>query len=574
MSSEIVVGVPPWNSVRHLPRALIIGSVLLAQACVSIPVGTPVPTKQPPTAASVPSQPSSAPSAKPVPTATPGSTPTAPAATPGSTPSQAPTSTPGSTPAPTVTPNGRPTFATVADAYAQTADWHSCSIQGVPADCATVYVPTDYEQPALGTTAIAVARFHTSSSPQGDLFVNPGGPGAAGIGFAASLTRAAPTLAATYNIVGFDPRGTGQSDPLVCLGTAALDTLNAFDPTPDTAAARQQGINLVDAQGAACEQNSGLLADHVTTIETARDIDILRSAVGDTKLDYFGFSYGTYLGTTYAALFPDKVDRFVLDGALAPGLNTIEVSEVQTQGLQTAISAYIKDCVNNVPNCPLGSNVGVAASNLRQLLTNVDQNPMPTSDPARPLTQALAFYGIIDTLYNRSSWSSLTGALSAALTGDGQPLLALSDDYFGRSNGSYTSNLIQANAAINCLDEEVAGGPTLIPESTFVADSPIFGDIIFGMADRGCGDWPLKTTLTPPDYSAPGTPPILVVGTTRDPATPLIWAQQLAQTLSNGVLLTRNGDGHTAYLSGNRCIIQNVDGFLIGGVVPANGTRC
>lgn len=435
-------------------------------------------------------------------------------------------------------------------------------------------MPTDYEQPNLGTTAIAVARFHTASSPRGDLFVNPGGPGAAGIDFAAFLTGAAPILAGTYNIVGFDPRGTGQSDPLVCLDTADLDALNAFDPTPDSPAERQEGIDLIDAQGAACAANSGLLADHVTTIETARDIDVLRAVMGDDKLDYFGFSYGTFLGTTYAALFPDKVDRFVLDGAVAPGLNGIESSEVQTQGFQTAVTAYIKDCVKNSSPCPLGTSPDAAKTKLRQLLVDVDNNPLTTNDPSRPLTQALAFYGIADTMYNPASWSTLSSALAEAFAGQGQALLGLSDDYFGRSGSGYSSNFIQANSDINCLDEEVAGGPTHIPESKFTSDSPLFGDIIFGLADRGCGDWPPKTTLTPPDYSAPGTPPILVVGTTRDPATPLVWAQELASTLSNGVLLTRNGDGHTAYLSGNECIVQNVDDFLIGGVVPAVGTRC
>jgi pimeloyl-ACP methyl ester carboxylesterase len=405
------------------------------------------------------------------------------------------------------------------------------------------------------------------------LFVNPGGPGSAGIGFAAYLSQVAPTLAGTYNIVGFDPRGTGKSDPLVCLDAAQLDTLNAFDPTPDTPAERQDGIDLVTQQGAACEANSGLLASHVTTVETAKDIDVLRAVLGDDKLDYFGFSYGTFLGTTYAALFPDKVDRFVLDGALEPGLSGMQISEGQTQGFQTAVTAYMKDCIKQ-PSCPLGTSVGDATSKIRNLLTGVDQNPLPTGDPARPLTQSLAFYGIVDTMYSPQSWSSLTAALAQAFSGNGQQMLALADDYFGRSGGQYSNNLIQANAAINCLDQEVAGGPTQIPESKFVADSPIFGDIVYGMADIGCGNWPEQTTVTPPDYSAPGTPPILVVGTTRDPATPLVWAQGLAKTLVNGVLLTRNGDGHTAYLSGNQCIVQNVDDFLVGGVVPANDTHC
>jgi len=543
-------------------------SAVLVQGCISI---APAPTT-PPTPGATPQQP-----ATPTTTAAPATQTSASAPTP-TAPSESPTSssTPGAspTPAPSAPATGsRPVFTSVDEAYSQTATWTRCTPQGALAKCATVYVPTDYDNPSAGTTAIAVARFHTASSPRGDLFVNPGGPGSAGIGFAAYLAQIAPTLAGTYDIVGFDPRGTGKSDPLVCLNAAQLDTLNALDPTPDTPTQRQQEVDLVTAQGQACEDNSGLLASHVTTIETAKDIDVLRAVLGDDKLDYFGFSYGTFLGTTYAALFPDKVDRFVLDGALAPGLNAMQVSEGQTQGFQTAVTAYIKDCIKQ-PTCPLGSTVSEATSKIRDLLTSVDQTPLPTGDPARPLTQSLAFYAIVDTMYNPASWSSLSSGLADAFAGNGQQMLALADDYFGRSGGQYSNNLIQANTAINCLDQEVAGGPSQIPESTFVKDSPIFGDIIYGMADIGCGNWPEKTTLTPPDYSAPGTPPILVVGTTRDPATPLVWAQELAKTLSNGVLLTRNGDGHTAYLSGNQCIVQHVDDFLVGGVVPANDTHC
>lgn len=455
-------------------------------------------------------------------------------------------------------------------------DWVSCSISGLAGTCATVYVPTVYEQPDAGTTAIALARFPATGTggARGDLFVNPGGPGAAGIGFASNLAREAPTLSSSFNIVGFDPRGTGQSDPLVCLDTPALDALNAFDPTPETAQKRQQGIDLVNAQGAACQRNSGLLAAHVTTIEAARDIDVIRAVLADDKLDYFGFSYGTFLGTTYAALFPGKVDRFVLDGALAPGLSTMQVSEIQTQGFETELEAFASNCVKTLPRCPLGQTLSAGEKTLRDLLVSVDSTPLPTDDPARPLTQDLAFYGIADAMYNPLSWPGLAGALSAALAGNGQDLLSMSDAYFQRANGSYVNNELQANQDINCLDEEVRGGPTTTPESVFLHDSPIAGDIMFGLADRGCGDWPLKTTLTSPDYRAPGTPPIVVVGTTRDPATPLVWAQQLARTLDQGVLLTRDGDGHTAYLSGNPCIVDAVNTFLVSGTPPASGTRC
>jgi pimeloyl-ACP methyl ester carboxylesterase len=301
---------------------------------------------------------------------------------------------------------------------------------------------------------------------------------------------------------------------------------------------------------------------------------VIRAVLGDDKLDYFGASYGTFLGTTYAALFPDKVDRFVLDGALPPNLNSMEIGEVQTQGFQTAIGDYINDCVRQSLACPLGSTADAAKGRLRQLLVDTDQNPLPTDDPSRPLTQDLAFFGIVAPLYRQSSWHLLTDALSAALAGNGQALLTLADAYFGRQDGRYVLNLFQANQAINCLDEQVAGGPTSIPESTFVADSAIAGDIMYGLSARGCGDWPLRTTLTPPDYSAPGTPTIVVVGTTRDPATPHIWAQQLKMTLSNAVLLTRDGEGHTAYTSGNPCIVASVNAFLVDGVVPADGKQC
>lgn len=540
---------------------------VIVTGCVDVTPPTLTPTTVAPTGVSATASPTAAPvSILPSP---------APTESPGTSPSPSPSGAPSASasPAPSPLSGGRPQFSSVEDAYQQTPVWQPCYFSGLAATCTTVYVPTSYDQPDAGTTAIAVARFAATGPSEGDLFINPGGPGAGGITTAAWLSSTS-NLSRNFDIIGFDPRGTGSSDPLVCLGTSALDELVAFDPTPDTPADRQQGIDLVTAQGEACKANSGLLASHVTTVETARDMDVLRALLGDGKMNYLGFSYGTFLGTTYAALFPDRVGRFVLDGALAPGLNEMEIGEAQTASLQTGLDAYLKACVKTGNQCPLGRSVQKAAANLRQLFVAVDASPLPTGDPARPLNEALAFYGVAETMYSPSTWWLLTNALQSALAGHGEPLLSLADNYLGRSNGRYVNNALQANQAINCLDEQIAGGPTSIPESTFVADSPIIGDMMYGLADRGCGDWAPRTTATAPDYTAPGTPPILVVGTTRDPITPYSWARTLAQTLDHGVLLTRVGDGHTAYDSGNRCIVRKVNAFLVNGTVPAPGTRC
>ena len=451
------------HRIRHF--VVVVAALVIVQGCVTIsvpasPGNTATPRATTTASPAATPSPTAAPATATVPPATPSAT--APQSTATAAPS---TGTPSTEPTATATTTGgRPVFATVDEAYHQQVSWHDCAPNGLTAQCATVFVPTSYEDPSLGTTGIAVAQFQTSFlGSNGHLLVNPGGPGAAGIDFAAQLVFAAFNLATSYDFVGFDPRGTGQSDPLVCLGTPALDELNAFDPTPETDTERQQGIDLIDEQGQACETNTGLLADHVTTVETARDMDVIRAVLGDDKMDYFGFSYGTFLGTTYAALFPDKVDRFVLDGALAPGLNTIEATEVQTQGFQTAVDSYIADCLSQT-TCPLGTSASAAGKKLRQLLVDVDTNPLPTDDPARPLTQSLATYGMILTMYDIGFWPQLSSALTAAFSGDGQPLLTLADQYLGRSGGEYINNELQANQAINCLDEQIAGGPTQIPE--------------------------------------------------------------------------------------------------------------
>lgn len=444
---------------------------------------------------------------------------------------------------------------------------------------ATIKVPIDYENPDGGDTEVALVRVKSAPGSDRWLFTNPGGPGASGVQvtpvIAALAGMLTPELTKTYNLIGFDPRGVGASDPLVCGTTAQTDAAIA-DAAPLTAQNQTEWDEQNDALAERCERSNQAQAAHVTTIETARDMDVIRQLIGQEKLDYLGYSYGTYLGTTYAALFPDKVGQMVLDGAVDPNLSPMQASLGQTFGFETAFQAWAENCVASKSGCPVGSSPEAITQAVIDLIARVDATPLPTKDPQRPLGSSGAFYGIANALYAQESWDDLTSALTNALRGDGTALQALADDYFQRGQNGYEANLFQANAVINSLDCQYQPQAE-VDAAAFRAASPTFGEISYRLAASsadGCASYPLRTTLTAPDYSAPGAPPILVIGTTRDPATPLANAKALASTLSSGVLLTRDGDGHTAYLQDNACINTTVTDFLVKNTVPADGTAC
>jgi pimeloyl-ACP methyl ester carboxylesterase len=456
------------------------------------------------------------------------------------------------------------------DPYAQSLEWAECAGY----ECAKATVPVDYDDPSAGTTTIAMKRWKATGDKIGTLFINPGGPGGSGIEFLSAFRLlVAEQVAAAYDIVGFDPRGVGASDPLGCLDTKDLDTLLATDVDPDDQASVDAYSELVAAQGEACLATNPKLARHVTTVETAKDLDVLRALVGDEQLYYYGASYGTFLGATYAALFPDKVGRLVLDGAMDPSLSAIQGSLRQAGGFQLAFDDYAADCVANA--CPLGGSVEEIEQRVGDLLAATADEPLATDDPDRPLTQALAFYGIAEPLYSELEWPLLTAALAAAFDGDGTALLASADQYNQRSADGYASNLQQANSAINCLDAQITHEPdSTLTEDDFLAASALFGAIVYGYAEVGCDAWPIEPTVEGPDYTAAGAGPILVVGTTGDPATPIESARKLADLLESGVLLIRDGEGHTAYFSGNTCITEAINAYLIDGTVPEDGTEC
>ncbi|MFI1097324.1 alpha/beta hydrolase [Streptomyces sp. NPDC020917] len=467
--------------------------------------------------------------------------------------------------------------ADLAPYYGQKLTWHSCGATGF--DCTTMKVPLDYAHPdAHDDLSLAVARKQAAGpgSRLGSLLVNPGGPGGSAIDYLqyAALGYPAP-VTSRYDMVAVDPRGVARSAPVECLTDKQMDAYTAVDTTPDDSAEVNKLASADKSFAQGCEQHSAKLLDHVSTVDSAKDMDVLRALLGDQRLNYVGKSYGTFLGATYAGLFPKRVGRLVLDGAMDPSVDALESSRAQAGGFEVAFKAFAGYCVKQA-GCPLGTTtVADAGTHLDALFKNLDAHPLPTGTP-RKLTEALGTTGVIAAMYDQSSWPTLRDALSSALKGDGGPLLKLSDSYYERDDSGKYSNLMYANAAVNCLDLPPAlRSPADVERAlpSFDKASPHFGTTL-AWSSLVCGYWPVKATGHAAKITAPGAAPILVVGTIRDPATPYAWAVSLADQLSSGHLLTYDGDGHTAYARGSDCIDTSVNAYLLDGKVPAKGKTC
>ncbi len=486
----------------------------------------------------------------------------------------------GSDPLPTFTPTAQPGSSvpptpSLQGFYAQRPSWSPCRNGFL---CASLSVPIDYADPAGGDLTLKLVRLPATDPAHriGSLLVNPGGPGVSGIQYARNARGAfSARLRAAYDVVGFDPRGVGASTPVHCLDAKGIDALVAYDGSPDTAA-EEQGIVAISRHFAdGCLQRSAKILGHLGTVDTARDMDVIRAVVGDAKLHYFGASYGTFLGATYAEEFPAKVGRLVLDGAVDPTLDPNALSAGQLGGFERALAAFLNDCVRR-SDCPVGPTVQDARAQIQRLVQESDAHPL-SSDSGRPVTQSLVVLGLLYPLYDQiNGWPSLRSALNQAFGGNGNTLLLIADAYSDRNpDGSYASNQNEATYAVNCLDRpDHSTIPELRADAARLAkQSPIFG-AYFAWSDVPCTVWPVPPTDQPHEIHAVGAAPILVVGTTRDPATPYQWAQHLASMLASGRLLTRVGDGHTAYQRGSACIDAAVDAYLVRGTLPAVGKVC
>jgi pimeloyl-ACP methyl ester carboxylesterase len=380
-------------------------------------------------------------------------------------------------------------------------------------------------------------------------------------------------LLARFDVVSFDPPGVDRTAPIICLDSLGLQDYYHVDPEPVNQAGFDALLQADRTFDNGCQARSGAELPYVSTVDAAMDLDVLRRDLGDAKITYLGFSYGTFLGATYANLFPQNVRAIVLDGALDPGLGVIQMLDEQSAGLDDQLRQFFSWCktaeVNTCPWRPSGDSMAA----FQALLTRVRSGPLRAAGTTRTVGPAEFLYGTAVTLYSTADWPRLGQSLQAASQGDGTDLLQNFDAYTGRqADGSY-NNLFEANAAINCDD---APAPTISEIQAAVpaaeAAAPIFG-LQNLYSELSCSVWPIPASGKITPVHAAGAPPIVVVGSTGDPITPYQWAQALATELQSGVLLTRVGDGHTAYRSSS-CIRTAVDAYLINLTVPAAGTRC
>jgi pimeloyl-ACP methyl ester carboxylesterase len=445
--------------------------------------------------------------------------------------------------------------------------------------CAIMKAPLDWSKPSGDTIDLALIRAKASGDKSrriGSLVFNFGGPGGSGVTTLPSFGEDYAKLRTRYDLVSFDPRGVGRSAPVECENDQQLDAYFQQDATPDDARERAELLDNTKQFNAACEKNSRKTLPHVRTTDAARDMDLMRQVLGDSKLYYFGISYGTELGGVYAHLFPTHVGRAVFDAVVDPTQTSEQGSLGQAAGFQLALDNFAEDCTSKTTPCPVGASAQDVKDRIATFLKNLDGKPIPGIFP-RQLTQSAATNGIAQALYSKDFWQYLTEGLQQAYGGDGRILMALSDSMNGRSENGEYSNITAANIAINCADDKPRYTPGQVERKLpeFRAASPVFGDFLaWGMLS--CTDWAVAGAAEHPDVSAPGSAPILVVGNTGDPATPYAGAKRMVDALGKGVgvELTYKGQGHGAYDSKNKCVQAAVNGYLLDGKVPAAGTVC
>ncbi|MFI7642409.1 alpha/beta hydrolase [Nonomuraea sp. NPDC049400] len=472
--------------------------------------------------------------------------------------------------------------ATQSTAHTDTIDWGPCTDikrpdgepparQDSSVRCGKLAVPLDYAKPDGEKIELALIKLAATGKGKklGSVVFNFGGPGASGVDTLDQAGKALTALRDRYDLVSFDPRGVQRSSGVRCGDTAEMDRYTSLDTLPvdnethqETAAANKQFAAL-------CKQDSGKILPYIGTVNAARDMDRIRAAVGDPKLNYVGMSYGTQLGAVYATEFPKNVGRMVLDAPLDPTVTFEQRTLVQTRGFQRAYESFLRACVKN--KCDIGKDQATANANIEKLMNQLTDKPLTVR--GRELTQGLAGTGVAAALYSELTWPFLEQALSEALKGRGEALMYLADSYTGRAEDGKYSTQMTSFPAITCVDTSERPSEQEIrrTEAAAMKISPLFGSEGSGGL---CRFWPVKGSDGARHVNATGSAPIVVVGGKGDPATPYEWAPKLTAQLKTATLVTYEGEGHGAYLSGSKCVQGLVDGFLIDGKLPAKGATC
>lgn len=478
---------------------------------------------------------------------------------------------------PDATAEPAPVPSPVDDVYDQQVNWVPCG--GL--ECAIIQVPLDWSDLDGPTVDLAINR-SVARDPDnriGSLLINPGGPGGSGLDLTEYfVTSAGDALLDAYDVVGFDPRGVGASSPIDCGDDATIDEFYLPDRLVESEAemAEVEALGAEFAEG--CREASGALVENVDTVSAARDMDVIRAALGDDELHYLGYSYGTRLGATYAQLYPQNVGRMVLDGAVDFLLPGEDLSRGQAEGFERALTNFLTWCVSR-EECALSGGVEQARTQLAELIRGAVDEPYDTGTRWE-LNGNLMIYGVVVTLYDQASWPYLDLALDEVIhDGTARIMYELANFYLARNGGTgeYLENKTWAFTAIGCLTgdesddwsfEELEDYRAMVGEA-----SPTFG--WWFSSGAGCSGWPWTASETITDLDATADAgPILVIGTTNDPATPFAWAESLAERLGDATLLSYDGEGHTAYGRSNQCVINAVDGYLVDGQMPDSGMQC
>ena len=447
----------------------------------------------------------------------------------------------------------------------QRLDWKEC-YGGF--ECSSFKVPVDYEKISNETFTLKVLR-HSASDKQkrlGAIFVNPGGPGGSATDYAYNAESIVSSeISSRFDIIGFDPRGINSSEPIRCLTNREEDEFLSADASGGDPKKIRELIRISRAFAAKCEKAAGSKLGHYSTLEAAKDMEVLRNLLKEKNLNYLGKSYGTYLGTLYAALYPQSVGRMVLDGAVAPNITLREQELAQAFGFDKALDNY------------LSSQDKFKMKDVTKLIERASSKPLK-SESGRLATESLVITAIAQSLYDsKSGWNELTKALELALEKRNPAgILELADRYNNRdSSGSYYSNQNDISIMITCLDwrEKRTVNQMASEQAIFKSKSSVFGPYL-SFAGLPCKYWKANPKLLKFDLSKIDTKPILVIGVTQDPATPYKWAQVLSKSFRNAELLTLKGEGHTGHNRGNKCVDSAVDTYFLTGKIPSKGLIC